>query len=126
LLARHQIDKYTRLQSQLKLTPPYGLPGVEKAADSTFTVVEKAISLQGSKEQRRLITPSVVLIIKSGRIKSQDLSLNDIKSCMVTLLLARTYYSIACSTFGVCSEAFIHSQQSTLHGATSFKRLVTP
>ena len=55
---------------------------------------------------------------------------------MVTLLLARIFYSIACSAFGVCSMAFvhpmlglhlgcregIHSQQSTFHGATSFKK----
>jgi hypothetical protein len=73
--------------------------------------------------------------LKSRTFKSQDLK--DIKSCMVTLLLARTFYSIACSAFGVCSMAFIdlmllglrlrcregiHSQQSTFHGATLFKK----
>jgi hypothetical protein len=107
--------------SKPKPTPPY--QALRKLLTPPSPALRKqSISLQHSKEQRRLITPSVVLIIKSGRIKSQGLSLNDIKSCMVTPLLARTCYSIACSAFGVCSMASIHSQQSTFHGATSFKK----
>jgi hypothetical protein len=95
--------------SKPKPTPPY------QASRKLLTPPSLALrkqSIQHSKEQRRLITPSVVLIIKSGRIKSQDLSLNDIKSCMVTLLLARTFHSIARSAFGVCSVAYLHSFSS--------------
>jgi len=39
-VSRHEIDKSTRLQSQSRLH----LTGVEKAADTTFTGVEKAIN----------------------------------------------------------------------------------
>jgi hypothetical protein len=127
-LKKHTIYK----ASKPKLTPPYQV--LRKLLTPPSPALRK--QLQHSKEQRRLITPSVVLIIKSGRIKSQDLKLNDIKSCMVTLLLARTFHSIACSAFGVCSVAFIHlmlglhlrcregihSQRFSFHGATSFKK----
>ena len=88
---KHRIYK----TSKSKLTPP--LSALRKQLGSP----------QHSKVQRRLITPSVVLTQKQ-RIKSQDL-----KSCMVTLLLARTFYSIACSAFGECSVAFIeHSSHA--------------
>jgi len=94
-------------------------PGVEKAPEYTFIGVEKAINhsaaLKTWKVQRRLITPSVVFI-KAKDFRSQDFVLHNITvSCIVTLLLAQTFYSIACSAFGVCSVANIHLMLSLHH-----------
>ena len=114
-LSRHETHNLQDFKAKADST----FPGVEKAADSTFTGVEKAVNesaaIETWKAQRRLITPSVVFI-KAKDFRSQDFVLHNITvSCIVTLLLAQTFYSIACSAFGVCSVANIHLMLSLHH-----------
>ena len=100
LLHGYQIQRWSNLGSRhYKASKPKPTPPSQalKAADSTHlyrrceSTDQRVRSTQKYKENSSPVS-GVESWLKSRRIKSQDLSLNDIRSCTVTLLLAWTSF----------------------------------
>jgi len=116
-LSRHQTVTPFMVSTRLQTNAADStLTGVEKAQIATSRSMasrEQSVRTQStaskSTKKTRHIVCGIDSFIKAEGFRSQDFILHNIKSCIVTLLSVRTFYSIlACFAFGVCSVAFIH------------------